>query len=127
MFGWKTSKDLLIEFLQAELERQRGYVKEVQQAALAELTRHTQEFSEQQMLAAEAISLANEMIRLVPENKANSVTLDGKTQRPRSMSTYLQELSDRSRKRAVAQNSLVAPGVSVAQAGVPAGVKIAGN
>jgi N-glycosylase/DNA lyase len=125
---WKSSKDRLIEFLQAELERQRGYVKEVQQqAALAELTRHTQEEAEHAMLSAEAISLCAEMIRLVPQDKANAETVDAKTGRPRSMSTYLQTLSDRSRKRAIEQKSLVAPGVRVVDAGIPAGVKVAGN
>lgn len=124
---WKSSKDRLIEFLQAELERQRGYVKEVQQAALAELTRHTQEEAEHAMLSAEAISLCAEMIRLVPQEKANAETVDAKTGRPRSMSTYLQTLSDRSRKRAIQQNSLVAPGVTVSQAGIPAGVKVAAS
>ena len=123
---WKSSKDRLIEFLQAELERQRGYVKEVQQAALAELTRHTQEEAEHAMLSAEAISLCAEMIRLVPQEKANAETVDAKTGRPRSMSTYLQTLSDRSRKRAIEQKSLVAPGVRVVDAGIPAGVKVGG-
>jgi hypothetical protein len=117
---WKSSKDRLIEFLQEELERQRGYVKEVQQAALAELTRHTQEEAEHAQLSAEAVSLCNEMILLVPENKAKSEALDPKTGRPRSMSTYLQELTDRSRKRALAGNNLVA------KMQPPAGVKVAG-
>jgi hypothetical protein len=110
VFGYKSSKDRLIDFLQAELERQRGYVAEVQQAALAD-----------HAIVVDAVSLCNEMIRYVPDNKAKSETLDEKTQRPRSMSTYLQELTDRSRKRALAGNNLVA------KMQPPAGVKIAAS
>lgn len=124
---WKTSKDRLIEFYVAELEQQRGYVKQLQEAAITELARHRQEMDEQSTLAAEAVNLANDMLRLVPVNAAKSETLDPQTGRPRSMSTWLQALTDRSRKRAIAGKSLVAPGVPVASAGVPVGVKVAGN
>src|SRR5271154_4390150 len=127
MFGYKSSKDRLIDFYVAELEQQRGYVKQLQQAAITDLARHRQEVDEQSSHAAEAVNLANDMLRLVPLNAAKSETLDPTTHRPRSMSTYLQELTDRSRKRAIAGKALVAPGVPVAAMGTPAGVKVAGN
>ena len=69
---WKSSKDRLIDFLQAQLTREREYVKELQQASFDNLARHTQESAEQAQFLAEAVSLCNELVKLVPDQPAAS-------------------------------------------------------
>ena len=101
---WKSSKDRLIEFLEEELGVQRGYVRELQEASL----RLREELDAERKLAAEAISLASEMAKLIPDQKA-AVENPPERQGPsRTMQTYLQRQSELSKQRAIERLSLVA-------------------
>ncbi len=99
---WKSSKDRLIDFLQAQLTREREYAKELQQASFDNLARHTQESAEQAQLLAEAVSLCNELVKLIPDQPAASSP--SKPQPPRTVRDLCKDLSERSYRRAVAKD-----------------------
>ena len=88
---WKTSKDRLIEFLQAQLQARFDELKETRS--------FVDQYSE---LAREAVALASMAVSQLPENKQNAKLTDD-PYKPRTMAAYVQRLSEMSYKRAASK------------------------